>query len=168
MAEGSPVQLKSSLGDGYRLHLTLEPSQLDEKIRLGPSPEILARIRHEAPEASLLSSTPMTAVYQLKSKDSTTVGRVLNVLEEEKKDLGVASYEVHGTTMEDIFLSLMQTHGQGLPENVLKPAGETEEVEKDSIESSITGPKILRLTNGRKRSPFSQAFTIFHKRVMIV
>lgn len=171
VAEGSPVQLKSSLGEGYRLQIALQPSSSDEKQRHGPSPEILSRIQAEVPQASLQSSSAESAVYMLRSKESTTVGRVLNVLEKEKEELGVASYEVHGTTMEDIFLSLMQAHGQGLPASEVpsRAISDVEQAEKDSVKSSMTTPvpKILRLTNGRKRSPLSQAFTIFHKRVLI-
>ena len=161
------MQLKSTLGEGYRLQVKLLPTESEEKVRFGPSPEILTRIRQEAPEASLSSSTPVSAEYQLGLKDSTTVGRVLNLLEQEKKELGIVSYEVHGTTMEHVFLSLMQQHGQGLPETASKPSSEIEQAEKESIASSLTAPKILRLANGRKRSPLSQALTIFHKRVMI-
>ncbi|KAI5121844.1 hypothetical protein M0805_003277 [Coniferiporia weirii] len=168
VAEGSPVSLKSSLGEGYRLQVTLTP-QSTEKDVSGPPPELIERIREVAPEAYMTSSSFASASYHLKSKDSSTVERALSLLEQDKAALGISSYEVHGTSMEDIFLSLMKTHGQGLhDEHELGHTVKEERVEtKDSIDSSSGVPRILQLTNGRRRSAFSQAFTIFHKRCLI-
>lgn len=149
------------------MHVTLQQADSAEKSIDGPSPELLARIRSVAPAASLSSSSPAAATYHLKAKDSATVEKVLSLIEAERSSLGVASYDVHGTSMEDIFLSLMKQHGQGLP-----GGGEPEMTDKDGISDEVSdsvhhAPKMLTLTSGRGRSPLSQALTIFHKRALV-
>ncbi|KAH8119799.1 P-loop containing nucleoside triphosphate hydrolase protein [Phellopilus nigrolimitatus] len=172
VAEGSPVSLKSTLGEGYIVHVSLVPTYEFEKLRPGPSPELLEKIRSIAPNAYMTSPRSASASYHLKSKDSATVEKVLSLIEQEKAALGVSSYEVHGTSMENIFLELMKEHGQGVqgiqdqPEEVTSIKVEQVET-KGSITSASDTPRILSLTNGRRRSPFSQAFTIFHKRCLI-
>ncbi|KAL5533846.1 hypothetical protein ACEPAG_306 [Sanghuangporus baumii] len=171
VAAGSPVSLKSSLGRGYSVQVTLASPETSEKTHLNPSTEILEKIRTVAPEAYLISHTDIRALYHLQTKDSREVAEVLSLIEREKGTLGVASYDVHGTSMEDIFLSLMKEHGQGLstdykPNPIYSSTVQRVDTKESSSAKAIL-PRILQLTTGRKRSPFAQAFTIFHKRLII-
>ncbi|TDL26396.1 P-loop containing nucleoside triphosphate hydrolase protein [Rickenella mellea] len=157
VAEGSPVSLKSTLGQGYSLHVSLNQGDGDEKAAKGSPHELLTRIRAIIPSAVLTSSSPTEALYHLQSKDPVDVEKVLNLVEAERSSLGVSSYDVRGTSMEDIFLSLMKQHGQGLV-----PTGA--EMQGDQIGAS---QKALVLTSGRPKSPLAQALTIFHKRALV-
>lgn len=169
VAEGPPVTLKSSLGEGYTIQILLDPIKSSEKPRSGAPPEILDRIRAEAPEAYSSSFTETYALYHLKSKDPIVVGKILNTLERDRVALGITSYDVHGTTIEDIFLKLMKENGQGLTEPK-QPSLVDKDTFLDSKEDSeinLGSARILQLANGRIRSPLSQALTIFNKRCMI-
>lgn len=126
-----------------------------------PFTHLLDHIRKIAPHTSVSSSSPHQTSYHLKEKDPAIVQKVLQVVEDEREAHFVASYSVLGTSIEDIFLDLMHDDSRS-----------SEEIEKldDSstpTPSLPTAPLSLHLTNGRKRSPLSQAFTIFHKRFLI-
>ena len=168
VAEGSPVALKSSLGEGYTVQVSFTSSESSEKLESGMQTEVLRRIRSLAPSAYMTSIFPLSTSYHLCIKDTFAVGQILALFEQDKESLGIVSYEVRGTSLEDIFLSLMKEHGQGLPEQGLMNG-----VNKNSLEGmdipipELGTPKILGLTNGRRRSPFSQAFTIFYKRCLV-
>jgi hypothetical protein len=94
----------------------------------------------------------------LKTKNSIIVEKVLQLLDEEKSSFHVASYDVLGTSIEDIFLHLMHQEDPG-------------EAEKhdDHSSASLASPEreVLKLTDGSPMSPLSQAFTIFYKRALI-
>lgn len=170
MAQGTPVSLKSTLGQGYTVQVILKPTGSSEKLRVGPSSEVLERIRTITPSTSMSSPTSTSALYHLQAKDPREVSQVLSLLEDEKTTLGIESYDVHGASMEDIFLSLMKEHGQGLHDDVpliVNPSAMNRVDTKNSSAIASDVPQILRLINGRQRSPFSQAFTIFHKRCII-
>lgn len=88
------------------------------------------------------------------------VRQVLELTDTEREAGRIASYSVSGTSIEDIFLNLMHSGPQ------------VDDLEK-SRSSSPSLPVLhststtVDLTNGRRRSPLSQAFTIFHKRALI-
>ena len=157
VAEGSPVALKSRLGQGY----TLQASFTDEKKGLDSAEYLLHQIRDIAGDAILASSSPNGSAYTLHSKDSRVVKQVLETLQSEKSKFGIASYEIHGTAIEDIFLDLMSAEGN--IEN-------TELEEKtEAHEGQITARDRhgLQLTSGRKKGPFQQSLTIFYKRCLV-
>jgi len=115
-------------------------------------------------------SSPSQASYHLKSKDSVVVEKVLQLLDDERKALRIASYDVLGTSIEDIFLDLMtsQTRSSS-PDGSKKDSGDiSEHILPELIHTpSAPGKEALELTDGRPRSPFSQALTIFYKRALI-
>ena len=123
----------------------------------------MERIRTIAPLAYHTYSAPNEASYHLKLKDPATVQTVLELVEANKEAYHVASYSVTGTSIEDIFLNLMHDDTRLI------------EKKEDDAHSSATPslvhtppvPPILELTSGRRRSPLSQALTIFHKRILI-
>jgi hypothetical protein len=166
VAEGSPVTLKSSLGKGYTVSVAFSSVQAVEKRSNATVLEVLQRIQSVAPNATLSSSTTGSAWFALNAKDVKTVEKVLDLLDREQDSLGIASFDVHGASLEDIFLALMKQHGQGLEEPSLSspPIEDVSERKSDSVHDV---PKILRLTNGRRRRPLAQALTIFHKRWLI-
>ena len=165
MAKGSPVSLKSSLGNGYTVSVTALPCEPSEKgLEVDMSQAVLQRIRSVAPMACLTSSTVTHAWFSLNAKDVQTVEKVLDLLEREQTALGISSFDVHGTSIEDIFLSLMKEYGQGLDEESSQALSGDDSFEH---KSGSDVPKVLQLTNSRYRRPTSQALTIFHKRWLI-
>lgn len=159
VAEGSPVTLKSTLGQGYSVQVAFEPDHMPEKEWSGPPTDLVDRIREIAPHSYTTSTTPHQIVYHLKSKDSTVVEKVLQLLDDEKAHFRVSSYDVLGTSIEDIFLGLMHQEDD---------LGETEKQISQTSSSLVeTRPEVLKLTDGRPMSPLSQALTIFRKRTLI-
>jgi hypothetical protein len=105
------------------------------------------------------STSPHQVSYHLKTKDSVTVEKVLQLLDDEKGFFHVTSYDVLGTSIEDIFLGLMH---QG------EDPGNAEKMDSQSSPSlAMSEPEPLELTDGRPMSPLSQAFTIFYKRALV-
>ncbi|KAG0704009.1 P-loop containing nucleoside triphosphate hydrolase protein [Suillus ampliporus] len=152
---GHPCSLSSpTSGKGYTI-------QTEKDFSKAPS-ETLDRIRQLCPQCSISLSSPSQALYHLKSKDAVVVEKVLQLLDKERKALRVVSYDVLGTSIEDIFLDLMarQTHSAS-PDDTKKSISSLDSVSELSVPA-----KALKLTDGRPRSPFSQALTIFHKRVL--
>jgi ATP-binding cassette, subfamily A (ABC1), member 3 len=152
VAEGSPVALKS-LGQGYNIQVSLAPEESSEKERHGPFAELLNRMRALAPHASMSSTSPQLISYHLKTKDLVIVEKVLQLLDDQKVSLHVTSYDVLGTSIEDIFLDL------------------TNQAEKRNSQGSVSlaspEPEVLQLTDGYPMSPLSQAITIFYKRALV-
>ncbi|KAJ7508422.1 hypothetical protein B0H11DRAFT_2304369 [Mycena galericulata] len=160
VASGSPVALKRDLGEGYTVQVSLPPSESLEK--LGPSMELLQHIRTLAPRAQMSLASPHQPLYHLKSKDSVVVDKVLQLLDTETARYNITSYDVLGTSIEDIFLELMRKEevAQGRPDEI-----EAEKSLTDSVDEHK--PAALDLATGRATSPFRQALTIFYKRSLI-
>ncbi|KAH7911599.1 hypothetical protein BJ138DRAFT_1062831 [Hygrophoropsis aurantiaca] len=173
VADGTPVALKSSLGQGYSVQATFDFSDLSEKDHANPPIEVLERIRALAPDCSMSLSSPTQASYHLKSKEPTVVENVLQLLDDERAQLRVASYDVLGTSIEDIFLDLMARETRSSTPDGEKSLSSSDIMSERTVPdllnsrpTSIT-PVVLNLTDGRPRSPFSQALTIFHKRALV-
>ncbi|KAJ7083358.1 hypothetical protein B0H15DRAFT_422992 [Mycena belliarum] len=160
VASGSPVALKRDLGEGYTVQASL-PSEGSEKTSM----ELLHRIRTVAPLAHMSFGASHQPLYHLKSKDTIVVDRVLQLLDSETEKYGIVSYDVLGTSIEDIFLELMRKEDSGAG------GAEAEKPEKSATPSAASiqevKPVSLNLANGRPTSPFRQALTIFHKRSII-
>ncbi|KAK0481451.1 hypothetical protein IW261DRAFT_1075379 [Armillaria novae-zelandiae] len=157
VASGSPVSLKRDLGEGYIVQVTFSSSPKEEV-----STRLLHQIRNDTPSTYLSTPAPNQVSYHLRSKDSRDVERVLQILENEKHTLNIASYDVTGTTIEDIFLDLME-------KNDPHPQAFDEKYTRHSMSSSVCveGLPSLQLSNGRRMSPLQQAKTIFIKRALI-
>ena len=161
VAQGTPVSLKSQLGHGYTIDVAFSiSSPQDEKLNTHPSTKLLDHIQKTAPHTNISSSSPNQASYHLKEKDPSVVQKVLEAVEAARESHSIASYSVLGTSIEDIFLDLMHDESQ-LIENEKHDGSSTATPSLPAI------PAPLKLTNGRKRSPLSQALTIFHKRYLI-
>ena len=159
MAQGSPVALKSSLGQGYTVEVRFHHTDDQEKLVELPPKDLLPAIQAVAPHAHVTKSSPFLASYHLMSKDTTVVENVLRIFDRRADAYSVDSYDIRGTSIEDIFLDLMNQE----QEKDVTAAGRDD---KTKPEGSLSeGP--LELSGGRKRTPLSQALTIFHKRALI-
>ncbi|KAG1725891.1 uncharacterized protein EDB91DRAFT_1086964 [Suillus paluster] len=161
VAEGTPVALKSNLGQGYSI----------QDFPKAPS-ETLDHIRQVCPRCSMSLSAQNQASYHLKSKDSVVVEKVLQLLDKERKTLCIVSYDVLGTSIEDIFLDLMarQTRSaspDGTEQSISSSGGISKPILADLTDGPSAKAKALELAYGRLRSPLSQALTIVHKRALI-
>ncbi|TFK42171.1 hypothetical protein BDQ12DRAFT_677739 [Crucibulum laeve] len=154
VAEGTPVALKASQGDGYSVQVTWGP----EESTSGQRENLLSQFRTVSPDAYITGATPLRTTYHLKTRDLTTVSRAIDLLDSNKAHNGVGSYEVLGTSIEDIFMEVTSTG------DVHDATGK----ESDALSNASHTPlPLLSLTNGRRRSPWAQALTIFHKRALI-
>ena len=105
--------------------------------------------------------SPHQVCYHLKTKDTEVVRRVLGLLDDETSRHAIASYDILGTTIEDIFLDLMsKNETPDDTELVLEGASSSPHLEVKS--------NLVDLPTGRPVSPFRQAFTIFYKRTLIL
>ncbi|CAE6457602.1 unnamed protein product [Rhizoctonia solani] len=164
LAQGSPVSLKSRLGEGYVVTVSTAAS----------TESVLDVIRTRAPHAAQDPSDQ--GAYILHTKNARVVGEVLDALESKKKELGIDGYDVRGTSMEAIFLGLMGTSDT---EEVIEFDELAAVQSKDGANPEL-GRKLSRtefypsdtaplpLSDGRKTSPLRQALTGFHKRWLIL
>lgn len=170
IAEGSPVHLKSSLGEGYTVQLTLSSTEMSEKVPETRLDTLLEKIQSVTPSACLSSWNAPVASYHLKAKDTAIVEKVLNLVESQGSSLGVVSYDVHGTSMEDVFLLLMKQHGIDHSDHpdIASPVVEKPELieEAPGLEHRRSDRNVV-LANSRRRSPWAQALTIVYKRALI-
>lgn len=157
VAYGSPVALKRDLGEGYTVQVTFGLQVDGEKGGVSPRSELLETIRAIAPQAHYSGPSPQQICYHLKTRNAIVVGNVLQLLDKEKAMYGITSYDVLGTSIEDIFLTLM---AKDEAQDVIQ-LEDTSKSEKSEV------PAEMNLTNGRAMSPLQQALTIFYKRYLI-
>ncbi|KAI1786794.1 P-loop containing nucleoside triphosphate hydrolase protein [Ganoderma leucocontextum] len=156
VAHGSPVKLKTTLGEGYTMKVTYQTSSENA---VASSSGLLKAIHSIAPEAYTSIAGPTELAYHLKTTDPGIVRQVLELVEQEKAKYQIASYAVSATSIEDIFLELMQA-----------AEAQNADAHKDP-EEIPTIPELpsgkLELATGSQRSILGQALTIFHKRVLV-
>ena len=153
VANGSPVALKRDLGQGYSVQVTTSPAD-----RQPDTGDLLPRVKAIAPAAYETSTSPTQMCYHLRTRDPNAMQRVLELFDAEIRDNKIVSYSIFGTTIEEIFLDLMRKHdhasgedGQVVPVTAATPAAAA----------------LADLPMGRAISSLQQAFTIFHKRLLI-
>ncbi|KAF9471812.1 P-loop containing nucleoside triphosphate hydrolase protein [Pholiota conissans] len=154
VASGSPVALKHDLGEGYSTQVFFNDVTDHEKMDTQMAHKILDSIRDIAPHAYYTIPSPSHICYHLKTRDSPTVIKVLNLLDAEICVGTITAYEILGTTIEDIFLELMNEQDAG------------ERSSLSTISASLNN-HVINLPPGRYVSPLRQAFTIFRKRLLI-
>lgn len=166
VASGSPVSLKRELGEGYSVQVTFGDSKNADQLYgySSSSFQILHAVRRIAPDAYVTNPSPSISIYHLRTKDNEIVGSVLHLMEEEVQKNSVKSYDILGTTIEDIFLKVMS-------ENDMKGSNWTARHSPSSSLDSLSvihaPAPMMDLPDGKPVSPFRQAFTIFHKRLLI-
>ena len=88
------------------------------------------------------------------------VENVLRIFDQRADAYSVDSYDIRGTSIEDIFLDLMNQEQEREREVV------TGRDDENKLEGTLL-EKPLELSGSQKRTPLSQALTIFHKRTLI-
>ncbi|EEB89841.1 hypothetical protein MPER_12022, partial [Moniliophthora perniciosa FA553] len=172
VAEGTPVALKRDLGEGYTIQVTFDAPVFAEKDPLSSdtssSGALLQEIQVHAPRAHVSVTSAHQASYHLKAKDPVVVEKVLQMLEENKRKFDLTSYDVLGTTIEDIFLDLMRKNELANEGEKRASTGDSESLSIGSLQAppeKFSSP--LALASGKATSPLRQAFTIFYKRLLI-
>ena len=163
MAQGTPVALKRDLGKGYSLQVTFNTASEKD----GPRSELLQQIRVHAQDAQANYTSPVQALYRLNSRDVDTVGRLLRLLAEEKANYNIASFDVLGTSFEDVFLRLVE--GTSAPPDVIggSNVGPTPKPENPAEDALVGTNPVVHLSEGRSTSFLAQAVTILYKRFLI-
>lgn len=151
------MALKSTLGRGYSVQVTFDAKESSVEEWFGPPAELIDRIRVLAPQAYMSEASQNLASYHLETKDSVVVERILQLLDDHGSSFRVASYDVLGASIEDVFLTLM--HQERKSDEVGN--------NNDYQASSLSDQAYLKLADSRPMSPFSQALTIFYKRTLI-
>lgn len=179
LAEGSPVSLKSSVGEGYNIVIHSDRDQPEGEKGTNPATneELLATIQHHAQETTITSVSLSSVTFSLKTKDPITVKQILAVLEHEERKGRIGSYEVNGTSLEDIFLDLMGKDRE-LHENDDQDSSLDEEPDGEvsppthgqivSVDPSNPHPTPLNLSHARPTSLLYQSLTIFYKRLLVL
>ncbi|KAF7354423.1 ABC transporter A family member 2 [Mycena venus] len=99
VASGSPVALKREMGNGYTVQLSIRTP--------GPLEGLLHELHAIVPDVQMSLDIPHRPLLHLGSKDPHIVGRVLGHLDTQSAKYEIVSYDVLGTTIEDIFLDVM-------------------------------------------------------------
>ncbi|KAF4612016.1 hypothetical protein D9613_004324 [Agrocybe pediades] len=166
VASGPPVFLKRDLGQGYSVQVSLPNNNGHNSEKNEPvSRDLLDQIKAIAPGTYMTSPSPSHVVFHLKTRDTEVVSRVLDLADKEVHAGRVSSYDVLGTTIEDIFLDLMNKENADRDRDDEKESTNT--LSSSPIPSIPKQAPVMDLPTGRPVSPFRQAFTIFHKRVLI-
>lgn len=122
------------------------------------------------PSAAVHTSNDKSVSFELGTADPKTVSSLLALVEKERQNLGIRSYDTHGTSLEEVFLSLMEKESSENEKTQL--ASEPEKL-TPGIDASPVGygdtdtTKASPLSDGRKTSVFSQALVVCLKRFMI-
>uniref|UniRef100_A0A663MHT6 P-type phospholipid transporter n=1 Tax=Athene cunicularia TaxID=194338 RepID=A0A663MHT6_ATHCN len=124
---GSPVFLKNSFGSGF--YLTLVRKMKTTKIRRATVTvqrltTLTSLIHHHVPEAKLIESIGQELVYLLPNKHfkQRSYASLFRELEETLDDLGLSSFGVSDTPLEEVFLKVTAEADPGM-----QKAGDTRE-----------------------------------------
>ena len=174
LAEGSPVSLKSSLGEGYKIvvHTDQEQPEAEKSVTPATHEDLLATIQQHAPEAITANLSLHSATFALKTKDPIIVKQILVDLDDEEKNGRIGGYEVNGTSLEDIFLGLMgkdrELHENDDQDSTLDEKPDDSPTPIASVDPANPHPTPLDLAPARPTSLLYQSLTIFYKRLLIL
>ena len=176
LAEGSPISLKSSLGEGYNVTIQFDQdrTEAEKSVTSATYEDLLGSIRRHAPEAIVTNLTLRSVTYSLKTKDPNIVKQILVGLENEERIGRIGGYEVNSSSLEDIFLGLMGKDRE-LHENDDQGSSSEEKLGDDDSPTPVAPgdpanpqPMPLDLTPARPTSVLYQSLTIFYKRLLIL
>lgn len=94
---GSPLFLKRKFGAGYHMTIVKRSDATDEK-------PITNLIQYHIPHAILETTAGSEIGYSLPNEDSSLFEALFTELENKKEILGIDSYGISITTMEEVFL----------------------------------------------------------------
>ena len=141
------------------MQVSFEPPVKGVKEATSSRSQLLQSIRAIVPQTHPSVPSPHQISYHMKTRDAVVVGDVLQLLDKERDNYCIASYDVLGTSIEDIFLALMTKNEDA--QGIANPYQNTSTSEK------IEGLAEVDLASGRPMSPLQQALTIFYKRRLI-
>jgi len=136
---GTPFFLKRRFGSGYKLVLTKSKEEADQMTR------IEAMIQSHVPAAELKNQEGSDIVFHLPVDDSPKFPDMFQSLETAKDQLGISSFGLSLTTMEDVFLKVGEMATEET--NGHLPASESVASNLD-IENMSTGSLVKDLLDG--------------------
>ena len=152
-AQGSSVELKHRLGDGYRIHVYKSPG---EEMILPPFEGVHTK--------SLYDQTIFTL------PDSSRTADFVRLLE----NRGIKNYEISSPTIEEIFFNIAETlpvdnaeldKGQSTTKiSGVRHDGDAASAERKSLDSNESRGAELHLQTGKRLSIVQQTLTLFRKR----
>lgn len=152
-AQGSSVELKHRLGDGYRVHVYKSPGE-----------ESTLPALKGVHTKSLYDQTIFTL------PDSSRTADFVQFLENQ----GIENYEISSPTIEEIFFNVAETlsSSNSDPDNgqdTVKLSGiarkeKAAHLEHKLVDSNGSNDARLQLQSGKRLSVFQQTFTLFRKR----
>lgn len=167
VASGSPVELKRKYGRGYSIQVSFEEGLELDEICKGRQ-RIMEKIHDISPLAHSTTTSSRLESYHLNTKDSALVNEALQVAEQEKKSGLLSSYDLFGTTIEDVFLAVVNDC-QAPEEEIQSEQGSyIAQAIHSAYQSDVTSTVARYLPAGRHVSSFHQARTIFYKRALIL
>ena len=105
--------------------------------------------------------------YHLMTDDLGVVERVLDTVDAQKNRLRILEYDVHGSSLDDVFRGLMQVgDGASSSTNTNKDTNNVPALSSTPIQPSRS--TALTLRDSRQLGVLSQALVIFHKRLLIL
>ncbi|XP_053425645.1 cholesterol transporter ABCA5 isoform X3 [Nycticebus coucang] len=157
---GSSIFLKSKWGIGYRLSMHIDKYCATESLS--------SLVKQHIPEATLLQQNDQQLVYSLPFKDMDKFSGLFSALDTHS-NLGVISYGVSMTTLEDVFLKLeVEAEIDQADYSVFTQQPQDEEMDSKSFDEMEQSLLILSETKGSLMSTMSlwkqQMYTIakFH------
>ncbi|XP_059511525.1 ATP-binding cassette sub-family A member 13-like isoform X2 [Stegostoma tigrinum] len=129
---GSPAYLKEQYGQGYSLSILKKPTvvETDESCDVGL---VTSLVKQHVPLAFLKQDAFGELTYSIPTmEDKTAYERLLQDLDKEMKNLHLSSYSISDTTLEEVFLKLLQSEQSPAPHG----SQDTESLNSESIEST--------------------------------
>ncbi|CAG7851662.1 ABC transporter A family member 6 AltName: Full=ABC transporter ABCA.6 [Serendipita indica DSM 11827] len=167
LAQGTPVSLKSSLGEGYTTSVTFPHTDAEKHQTVAAAEQVLARILPKAPHARCIQISDNGAKFALRTKDAEVVRQVLTALQSAKDNGEIQTYDANGASLEDIFVSLMTRDSQSAGGSIDEKATRTE-LDSQETPAKLEDRTPLDLSDGRRTWFFQQAGTVFWKRLLIM
>ena len=96
VAHGSPVKLKTTLGEGYTMKISYH---VPSASALTASSGLLKAIHGIASDAYISVAGPNELAYHLKTTDPGIVRQILELVEHEKANYRIVSYAVSATSI---------------------------------------------------------------------
>uniref|UniRef100_A0A8C4UFD8 P-type phospholipid transporter n=1 Tax=Falco tinnunculus TaxID=100819 RepID=A0A8C4UFD8_FALTI len=154
---GSPVFLKNRFGSGFYLTLVRKmrntrTGRASVSMYYSYSCTLAEVIHHHIPEAKLIESIGQELIYLLPNKHfkQRSYASLFRELEETLDDLGLSSFGVSDTPLEEVFLKVTAEADPGVPKADTKENGST--LDKTSAEDKPAEQTALK-TNGTSRMP---------------
>ncbi|XP_077472726.1 uncharacterized protein abca12 [Stigmatopora argus] len=153
---GSPFYLKDKLGQGYKLTLS-KKVQISESERFDDA-DMKAFIQTHIPEARLKEAQGGDLIYtlpQFSSSNASSYSSLLTALDANLDDLQLAGYGVSDTTLEEVFLHLIEESNQSVqdrPFSISETISETNSTESfpaDPCDIFATSDKIGLTSSNR-------------------